>query len=177
MILVNSKSIKTQLIDEEYAKESKIRLIYNSVRINQDIIKKKNNQKINILVLANFIPYKNHNMIIEAIKLIPENLNFQINLAGGGNKLYIEKLKKKIESYKLNKKIKFLGLVKNTKKILSESDIGLLCSDEEGLSHSILEYMSDQIPIIATDVGGNGELVKNNFNGFLISKNDIECCH
>ena len=123
-------------------------------------------------MLANFIPYKNHNMIIEAIKLIPENLNFQINLAGGGNKLYIKKLKKKIESYKLNKKIKFLGLVKNTKKILSESDIGLLCSDEEGLSNSILEYMSYQIPIIATDVGGNGELVKNNFNGFLISKND-----
>ena len=32
--------------------------------------------------------------------------------------------------------------------------------------------MSYQIPIIATDVGGNGELVKNNFNGFLISKNN-----
>ena len=123
-------------------------------------------------MLANFIPYKNHNMIIEAIKLIPENLNFQVNLAGDGNKLYLKKLKKKIESYKLNKRIKFLGLVKNTQKILSESDIGLLCSDEEGLSNSILEYMSYQIPIIATDVGGNGELVKNNFNGFLISKND-----
>ena len=172
IIFANSKSIKTQLIFEEYVKESKIRLIYNSVRNYQDIIKKKNNKVINILVLANFIPYKNHNMIIEAIKLIPENLNFKVNLAGDGNKLYLKKLKKKIKSYKLNKKIKFLGLVKNTQKILSESDIGLLCSDEEGLSNSILEYMSYQIPIIATDVGGNGELVKNNFNGFIISKND-----
>ena len=49
-----------------------------------------------------------------------------------------------------------MGLVKNTQKILLESDIGLLCSDEEGLSNSILEYMSYQLPIIATDVGGNG---------------------
>ena len=40
MIFVNSKSIKTQLVTEEYVKESKIRLIYNSVRSNQDIIKK-----------------------------------------------------------------------------------------------------------------------------------------
>ena len=42
IIFVNSKSIKTQLIFEEYVKESKIRLIYNSVRNNQDIIKKNN---------------------------------------------------------------------------------------------------------------------------------------
>ena len=76
--------------------KNKIRLIYNSVRNNQDIIKKKNNKILNILVLANFIPYKNHNMIIEAIKLIPENFNFQVNLTGDGNKLYLKKLKKRL---------------------------------------------------------------------------------
>ena len=74
IIFANSKSIKTQLISEENVKESKIRLIYNSVRNNKDIIKKKITKRLNILVLANFIPYKNHNMIIEAIKLMPENL-------------------------------------------------------------------------------------------------------
>ena len=52
------------------------------------------------------------------------------------------------------------------------ADIGILTSNEEGLSNSILEYMSYGLPVIATKVGGNVEQVFNNKNGFLIEKND-----
>jgi len=52
------------------------------------------------------------------------------------------------------------------------SDIGILTSNEEGLSNSILEYMSYGLPVIATKVGGNVEQVLNNKNGFLVEKDD-----
>ena len=47
----------------------------------------------------------------------------------------------------------------------------MLCSKEEGFSNSILEYMAASLPVIATDVGGNAEAVKNNHNGFIIPLN------
>ena len=40
----------------------------------------------------------------------------------------------------------------------------LLASNEEGLSNSILEYMAKRLPVIATDVGGNSEVVKHGYN-------------
>ena len=39
------------------------------------------------------------------------------------------------------------------------ADIGILTSNEEGLSNSILEYMSYGLPVIATRVGGNVEQI------------------
>ena len=45
---------------------------------------------------------------------------------------------------------------------------------KEGISNSIMEYMANEIPVIATNSGGNKELVKNNSSGFLIDEGDIK---
>ena len=50
------------------------------------------------------------------------------------------------------------------------SDVGISSSFEEGLSNSLIEFISFGIPTIATDVGGNREIT-NNENGFLIKNN------
>ena len=52
--------------------------------------------------------------------------------------------------------------------ILAKADIGILASHQEGLPNAILEYMSTGLPIIATEVGGNSELIKHGKNGFLV---------
>ena len=44
-------------------------------------------------------------------------------------------------------------------------------STTEGLPVSMMEAMSYSIPVLATDVGGVGEIVKDGFNGMLISEN------
>jgi len=49
-------------------------------------------------------------------------------------------------------------------------DIFISVSETEGLPVSIMEAISFGIPIIATDVGGTNEIVKNNVNGWLINK-------
>ncbi len=172
-ILVNSKAIKEQLIKEEKVEKSKIKVIYNSVELSKEK-KKQNNKIVTILFLANLIPYKNHNMIIDAVKILPKKLNYIVKIVGDGNKNYINELTNKIKKNQLEKKFKFLGLVDNPNFLVKNSDVGILCSNEEGLSNSILEYMSNKLPVIATRVGGNCEMIKNNFNGFLIKKNDAK---
>lgn len=66
----------------------------------------------------------------------------------------------------------FTGFVKNIQDALSILDIGVLTSEREGLPLTLLEYMASSKPIVATDVGGVGEVVKNGVNGFLVPSGD-----
>ncbi len=66
----------------------------------------------------------------------------------------------------------FTGFVENIEDALSVLDIGVLTSEREGLPLTLLEYMASSKPIIATDVGGVGEVVKDGENGFLVPSGD-----
>ncbi len=50
---------------------------------------------------------------------------------------------------------------------LKHCELGVLCSESEGLSNAIIEYMACGLPVVATNVGGNPELVEDGGNGFL----------
>lgn len=53
-------------------------------------------------------------------------------------------------------------------------DVFVLPSLAEGISNTILESMATSLAVIATDVGGNSELVKDNVTGYIVPVNDIE---
>ncbi len=53
--------------------------------------------------------------------------------------------------------------------LLAAADLALLTSRSEGLSNTILEAMSASLPVMATDVGGNRELVVHGENGVLVA--------
>ena len=110
-------------------------------------------------------------MIINAFNKLPDRLEWSLNLIGNDTDNIINELKSKIK-FENKDKINFIKKNKNISKFLVNSDIGILTSNEEGLSNSILEYMSYGLPVIATKVGGNVEQVLNNKNGFLVEKDD-----
>ncbi len=56
---------------------------------------------------------------------------------------------------------------------LRECTVGVLCSETEGLSNAILEYMGCGLPVVATAVGGNVDLVRDGANGFLYPVGDV----
>ena len=68
----------------------------------------------------------------------------------------------------------FPGFVENVLDYVREMDICVLCNEGsgEGLSNSIMEYMGCGKPVIATDMGGNAELVADGKTGFLIREKD-----
>ena len=169
-ILVNSNAIRNELIKSERVKKDKIKLIYNSVEIQK--INKQSNVKINILHLANLIPYKNHKLVIKACNEIKSIANYTIHFVGDGEPEYKIELQKEIEKYGLSNKIKFHGKVKNYLEVTKGANIGILSSNEEGFSNAILEYLAQGIPVISTNVGGNSEIIDHNKNGFLVKKND-----
>lgn len=90
---------------------------------------------------------------------------------GGGDGL--EPLKKYASENLSFMKVNFAGEVKNQDLMeyyrKNPVDLFVNTSQLEGLPVSIMEACSFGIPIVATDVGGTGEIVKNGRNGFLLS--------
>jgi len=72
----------------------------------------------------------------------------------------------------ISRNVEFLGRVENIPQLLSTIDIGVVSSDSEGFSNAVLEYMAAGVSVVATDVGGNMEIIANGINGFLVPRGD-----
>ena len=127
-----------------------------------------------IVSCSNIIPVKRVNLIIDALALLQTNQRIEWIHFGTGQ------YAKEIEKYaqiKLDGKIryKFKGQVSNFEIIefykTNHVDVFVNVSSSEGIPVSIMEATSFGIPIIATDVGGTGEIVFECKNGFLLPKN------
>ncbi len=81
-----------------------------------------------------------------------------------------ERLQNLSESEKLN--VIFTGFQTEPQKFLSQSSVYLSTSRFEGLPYALIEAASLGLPIIASNVKGNNEVVRHGFNGFLFTTDD-----
>jgi glycosyltransferase involved in cell wall biosynthesis len=127
-----------------------------------------------VLTCSHIVPRKRLQLIIEALSRINE-INVHWTHIGDGpqKELIVEFAEKKLMN-KQNITYNFEGRLKNSEVsnyyFKNPVDLFINVSVSEGVPVSIMEAMSYSVPVIATDVGGNGEIV-NNFNGLLISSN------
>ncbi|MCL4792113.1 MAG: glycosyltransferase, partial [Gammaproteobacteria bacterium] len=70
-------------------------------------------------------------------------------------------------------RVTFMGKTEDALQLVRRCQIGVLTSESEGLSNSIMEYMACGLPVVCTDVGGNPELVRHAGNGYLFPAGDI----
>jgi sugar transferase (PEP-CTERM/EpsH1 system associated) len=74
----------------------------------------------------------------------------------------------------LKRRVRFLGPSDRVPEFLNAIDAYVLPSIREGISNSLLEAMAARLPVIATDTGGNPELVVNGESGMLFPVGDSE---
>ena len=102
--------------------------------------------------------------------LTNEFKNIKLMIVGGGElEMELMHYSKHLGVYE---RVVFMGDTPNVKPALSEIDIFVSSSVSEGYSIALLEACAVGIPIVATDVGGNAEIVKNNVNGFVVPAKD-----
>ena len=143
--------------DVELFEQRKNTLSIKQEKINEDL----RNNKI-VLGTAAFldVSFKGQKDVIKAINYLKkegfDNIYYEMIGAGNG-----EKLKKIIDKYNLNDRIKIIGALKHDEvaKWLMNIDIYIQPSYMEGLCRSILEAMGMGCPIICSNVGGNKELI------------------
>ena len=115
---------------------------------------------------------KNHNIILDALeKMQEENL---VYIICGKGKL-AEKLQNKIENSEyLQKHVILTGYRTDVKQLLKEADCFVFPSLQEGLPVAVMEAMAMGLPVIASKIRGNTDLVVPEKGGYLIGKNDME---
>lgn len=125
-----------------------------------------------ITTACRIVPWKGINYLIEAVKLLPNRIKLMI--AGHGP--YERELKKLTYSLKLEKRIKFFGKVPYPKiqAFIKASDVFVLPSMYEPSALALLDALVTKTPIVATDVGGTPEIVKDNKVGLLVRPKDPE---
>jgi glycosyltransferase involved in cell wall biosynthesis len=113
---------------------------------------------------ARFNSQKRQDLLIQALAYIPDDLPLICNFLGNGPLLpNCQQLTQKLQ---VDDKVNFVGSVDNVQKYYQQSDGAILISDYEGLPISLVEALAQHLPIIASNVGGNEELIHN--NGFLV---------
>ena len=186
-LVVNSEAIRSQLIREEGVEPTRVMRIYNGVTLDRfrgggglpDVREGLGltNGKLVVALVANVLPYKGHADVIEAVYLLSSTLRNRIVVVclGSGFDLR-EDLQQRIADLNLHENFRFLGSREDVESILTNSDIGLSASHEEGFSNSVLEMMAAGLGIIATDAGGNVEALVHKESGLIVLKNPQGDC-
>ena len=164
------------------ADQNKIKVIYNSIflRDKTDLSRQAAQAQIKIsgdliITVARLLPWKGVDLLIKIMpELLKINPAFKLLIAGGGPEE--DNLRQLVKENKLEQQVFVLGSLsqKELAVYYRASAIFALNSGYEGLSHSILDAMDYQLPIIASDIGGNPELVQDDYNGLLVAYNNQE---
>jgi glycosyltransferase involved in cell wall biosynthesis len=182
-VIVNSKAVKKIVCTKErWASVKKVKVIHNGVNFKKlmKVVPSGLRSQLNIPpkahivgIVANLNPWKRHEDLIEAFCYVhdkkPES---QLVIVGDG--ILEESLRKKAENLGLKQAVHFLGALENVIPVVQEFSVGVLCSETEGFSNAILEYMACGKPVVATITGGNVEIIEHGINGFLVPVGDIK---
>ena len=174
VILVNSSAIKDQLIKTEDVPSAKIKVIRN-FKLNRNvmpIMKSFGKSKVKFGYVANFIKYKGHLNLIEICSKLKTKKKWELLLIGSSNNSLKKEVKNRIKLFKLEKNIKIIEGANNIDFFYKKIDFAVSTSEEEGSSNFLLESISNALPIIAFDVGGNKDYFYK--NGNLVKKNDLD---
>lgn len=185
-IVANSGPVKEITLRREKVNEQKVGIIYNGIDL-ADFARRLHQVKIESVrkeldipddsrvvgCVANFRAMKHLHTFLEAAELIlQERKNIQFVLLGDG--ILRHDLENLAGRLNIKGNVNFLGRKSDILPYLAAIDIGVNCSEAEGLSNAIIEYMVAGIPCVVTNAGGNPDLVKDGATGLLFELDDAE---
>jgi sugar transferase (PEP-CTERM/EpsH1 system associated) len=161
----------------------RVRLIYNGVDLQSfkqvKTARYRIRQELGLSVddvvigsVGRFTRVKDYPTLLEAFYRIPQHKQVKLVLAGDGPER--EKITALIKKYALTEQIRLLGRRADISAVLNGMDIFALASVSEGMSVAILEAMASQLPVVATAVGGNPEIIDAEVTGFLVPPGNPE---
>lgn len=124
-----------------------------------------------VIMVARFEEPKNHGDLLCALSLL-KDIPWQAELVGDGP--LRTQVMQRAKELGLADRVEFPGSCNDVAARLARSDVFALVSNWEGLPLSILEAMRAGLPVVASDVGGVAEAVRNNDTGWVVARGDID---
>lgn len=150
-------------------KSSKCLVIPNCFPDIASPIERKQKDVVKIITVGRFVEQKDYETAIKTISLT-KGKRIEFIIVGYGT--LEQSIRYWITKYGIEKITTIYINPTNTQELLKESDIYLSTSLFEGTSNSIMEALNWSLPVVATNVGDNDQLVKNGVSGYLHAVKD-----
>ena len=177
IVVVNAEAIREQLIGADDLPAEKLRVIHNGVDVDMFAAVSRSrdgssDRKKSVVLVGNMgSDVKGHrDLIAAAPTVIREFPDVHFVFVGDGT--LREEFEAQVRELGIEESFAFLGRRGDVPEILASSDIGVLPSRAEGLPNALLEYMAAGLPVVVSNVGGNGEVVKDGVSGLLVPAGD-----
>lgn len=187
LCLIKIITDKVVAVSKSVFEECQILSLNNSVHIDNGIdlkiFKEKthlnNKDSLNIINVSRLtLPKKGQDVLIKALgECKRKGLNFTCQIVGSHSKEddeVVNILSKLVKTNKLENEIVFLGNRTDIPDLLSQADLFILPSRYEGLPLVLLEAMASGLPVIASNIISNKNLIKNDINGILFENENYE---
>ena len=172
-----SSDASEQCIKDEKICKNKVITILNGIDTEQfkpdcstSTIRSEFNIPLGIPVIgtvARLAPVKDQSSLLEACDILKQKGIIFILLIVGDGQLR-QQLEAQVTASGLNDTVVFTGMRNDIPALMNAMDIFALSSLSEGISLTLLEAMACELPIVATAVGGNPEVVIDGVTGFLV---------
>lgn len=184
--IANSHAVKQLVGQREWVSNKKISVIYNGYDFSTE-----NDNQIKaaatipgvsdgvpvVGIVANLRPIKRMDTLVEAFALASKQCSEAYLVIVGDKESKqardtLDELEVLARRLGVHHRVIFTGRVEDPMPYISRFTVAVLCSESEGFSNSLIEYMQARRPIVCTDTGGNSEVLQDGHNGFLVPVGD-----
>ena len=150
-------------------------VIYNGINDAPGYVPKKefySGGELKTVFMGSAAPHKGIDHLIDAVDMIREMYQIKLDVYGSYDNEYGRLVQQKVTDKKLNDLISFKGFSRNVRDTLENYDVGFVCSKAEGFGRVTIEFMLNELAVIASDTGANPEIIDDGNTGILYNFND-----
>jgi sugar transferase (PEP-CTERM/EpsH1 system associated) len=177
-----SEIVRKELISDVGFPDKKVILIHNGIDLSPiplgDLVSKQKQLNLStsdflLVTVGRLAEIKNYPLVLKALararKFAP---TLKLIMVGDGpERIQLEEISRNLG---ISQFVHFLGERQDVHDWLALAHAFVLPSFYEGISIALLEAMAAGLPVIATRVGGNPEVIMNGINGYLVESEDVE---
>jgi len=173
-IVVNSRDVAAYIVRHYRAPQDRIRVIYNGIDTERfrpghtpgDVTGP-------IVTIGRLVEQKDHAVFLQAAaRLAREVAEVRFMIVGDGP--LRAALEEQARTLGIAGQVTFTGERRDVEAILQRASLFWLTSRWEGMPNVVLEAMASGVPVIATDVGGTRELIRDGVDGYVVCDQDVD---
>lgn len=177
-VVAVSDHVVDVLVNHIGVASSRVKLIYNGVNTQRFVRDMQQREEVRVAlgisasevvvgIVARLAPIKNHTYLLDAFaELVKLSPTTRLLIVGDGAER--GRLEQHAQRIGVSYRTIFAGERRDTERMLNAMDVYALSSTSEGMNLTLLEAMSSGLPVVATAVGGNTEIVCEGETGYLV---------
>jgi glycosyltransferase involved in cell wall biosynthesis len=180
-VIFNSQEVVPYAREKEGVREEQVVVIPNGVddlRARSGVLRKDYRQKLDLAPATLLIgwvgrltPQKNFPVFLHACAGLSTTRPWRILIVGDGPER--GRMQTLADDVELADRLIWLGSRADVEGWLAAMDVFVHTADFEGMPNAVMEAMAMGLPVVVSDVDGNRELIRDEFNGYLLPPGDV----